>query len=84
MENEQQTTPEEVKTSLPKGLFASLKKSLMDIAPQVKGKDGKFVAEPKFVAAVNALKVDDCKVASSNGDIYVVHAGNFGVRKVTL
>jgi septal ring factor EnvC (AmiA/AmiB activator) len=72
------------KGDLPKGLFAALKKSLIEIAPQVKGKDNKFFPEPKFVAAVNALQPDDCEVASSNGDVYVVHAGKFGVRKVTL
>ena len=69
---------------LPKGLFGLLKKAIIETAPQVKGKDGKFVPEPKFVEAVNALKVDDCEVASSKGNVYVVHAGAFGLRKVTL
>jgi hypothetical protein len=80
----QQTLPPAETSKLPKGLFASLKKSLIETAPQVKNKDGKFVAEPKYVEAVNALKIDDCEVAASKGDVYVVHAGKFGVRKVTL
>ena len=81
---DQETTPQTEGGKLPKGLFSSLKKSLIDTAPQVKGKDGKFYPEPKFVEAVNALKIDDCEIASSKGDVYIVHAGKFGVRKVTL
>jgi hypothetical protein len=80
----QQTLPPAETSKLPKGLYSSLKKAIIETAPQVKDKDGKFVPEPKFVEAVNALKVDDCEVASSKGNIYVVHAGAFGLRKVTL
>ena len=77
-------TPPAESSKLPKGLFAGVKKAIIETAPQVKGKDGKFVPEPKFVEAVNALKSEECEIASSKGDTYVVHAGKYGLRKVTL
>jgi len=84
MENEQQTTTEEAKSKVTKEMFAALKESILEIAPRVKGKDGKIVADPKFVETVNALKVSDCEIVASKDDTYVLHAGKFGVRKVTL
>lgn len=84
LEEQERSEKSGQKGKLPSGLFAALKKSIIETAPQVKGKDGKFAADSKFVEAVNALKVDDCEIVTSKGDTHVIHAGKYGVRKVTV
>lgn len=77
--------PPQTESKLPKGLFGALKQSLLELAPKTKGKNkGEPIPDPKFVASVNALKAESVELVSAKSNIYVVHAGSFGLRKVTL
>jgi hypothetical protein len=70
-----QSTPPAVKASkITKEVFAAVKAAILELNP--KSKDHQKV--------VASLDIDDCEILSKKGSTYVVEAGNFGVRKVTL
>ncbi len=61
-----------------------LKKLLIEQAPKVLGKNKNLVPDKNYVDAVDRLTTGNCEVEASNGNVHVVHAGPFGVRKVTV
>ena len=65
-------------------IFAALKRQLLEVAPRVKNQKKEFVPDPKAAEAIAALKVSDCEIVSSANGVIVLHAGAFGIRKVTI
>jgi predicted nuclease with TOPRIM domain len=65
-------------------IFAALKRQLLEVAPRVKNQKKELVPDPKAATAIDALKVSDCEIVSSKGNVIVLHAGSFGMRKVVI
>ena len=65
-------------------VFAALKRQLLEVAPRVKNQKKELVPDPKATEAIAALKVSDCEIVSSTNGVIVLHAGAFGIRKVTI
>lgn len=65
-------------------VFAVLKRQLLEVAPRVKNEKKELVPDPKAAAAIAALKASDCEIVSSANGVIVLHAGAFGIRKVTI
>ena len=74
MTEDQKNPPEEEKSSLPNGLVAEVKDVILALNPKSK----------EHIKAVGELRASEVSIMSKKGATYVVHAGKFGVRKVTL
>lgn len=87
----------EQKEKLPKGLLEATRKTITEnngtvialndaigAAKNQKERDALKKVLDKAVSDIGALKASEIEIAKQTDNVYVVHAGKYGIRKVVL